>query len=186
MDIDANQLNQLPALLSIWSLRPEFVQDIWTDVIAFSSSSSCRERMMFLLCHQVIFQSAENFDRFLNDAFLQALSNLTADPIVDVRIKVARLLACFTGMSVLLHQNIRETLTRVAHTTGRNIFSVIRAITEVLKLGYETHSRCFARRSSFRSTSCAATAARYPVAQKRAIGCCEDNRELLSTSSASS
>lgn len=53
--------------------------------------------MIFLACHQAVFQSAEGLGRFATEAVLQALSTLAQDPIIDVRISVARLLGSFNG-----------------------------------------------------------------------------------------
>ena len=53
--------------------------------------------MTFLACHQAVLQSDLHGRDFLDDAFLKTLSLLSEDVIVDVKLRVARLLGAFSG-----------------------------------------------------------------------------------------
>jgi serine/threonine-protein phosphatase 4 regulatory subunit 1 len=81
--------------------RVEVVRTAWDDVLSLARSTSYRQRMTFLACQQVILQSDLRINDFLDEVFLQTISILAEDSIVDVRIKVARLLGAFRGTLLL-------------------------------------------------------------------------------------
>ena len=65
------------------------------------ASESYRKRMVYVACQQEILQAGQMESVIWNDGFWQRLKKLVQDPIVDVRIRTARLLSLISGMSNL-------------------------------------------------------------------------------------
>ncbi|KAI0093538.1 armadillo-type protein [Irpex rosettiformis] len=125
-------VSTLPALLKLWASRMEVIQMVWTDVLGLATSSSYRQRMTFLACHQAILQSDLHGGDFLNGKFLETLSLLSEDPIVDVRLRVARLLGAFSvrlsGLSVELSNSLHD----LANKLGQDPSSDVKSFAEPL------------------------------------------------------
>ncbi|TBU65648.1 ARM repeat-containing protein [Dichomitus squalens] len=82
----------LPVFLRAWKHSPTLVEALVADIRAFAGSDSFRRRMTYVTCVQEMVVSDHGDVTVRGETFWETLSALVRDPIVDVRIRVARLL----------------------------------------------------------------------------------------------
>ncbi|GBE82030.1 hypothetical protein SCP_0404060 [Sparassis crispa] len=82
----------IPAFMKTWRPHPEVLAELCSDIGALALSESFRKRTTYIRCQQVLIVSNQGDVVITDDAFWEALSALVHDPVVDVRIHVARLL----------------------------------------------------------------------------------------------
>ncbi|KAH9842696.1 armadillo-type protein [Rhodofomes roseus] len=84
-----------PAFVRAWQATPrlmEQVEQLRSSIRALARSDAYRERTTFVTCEQSLLESNNSDFIILDNEYWEVLSLLTQDPIVDVRIRVARLL----------------------------------------------------------------------------------------------
>jgi len=81
-----------PAFVHAWRAVPNLVNELRSSIRALARSDAYRERTTFVRCEQSLFESNDRDFVVPDDEYWEILSALTHDPIVDVRIRVARLL----------------------------------------------------------------------------------------------
>lgn len=81
-----------PAFVKAWRYMPRLITGLREGIRALAHSDSYRERTTFVTCEQAVLVSTESDFVLFDEGFWDILSHLSRDPIVDVRIRVARLL----------------------------------------------------------------------------------------------
>lgn len=81
-----------PAFVKAWRYIPRLITGLREGIRALAHSDSYRERTTFVTCEQAVLVSTESDFVLFDEGFWEILSHLSRDPIVDVRIRVARLL----------------------------------------------------------------------------------------------
>ena len=94
---------QLPAFLRAWKQSPTLVEALVADIRAFAGSDSFRRRTTYVTCMQEMLVSDHGEVAVGREAFWETLSALVRYPIVDVRIRVARLLSLISGEYISIH-----------------------------------------------------------------------------------
>ncbi|KAI0692388.1 armadillo-type protein [Cytidiella melzeri] len=125
-------VSTLPGLLTVWASRTEVMKTVWNDVLSLAKSTSYRQRMTFLACHQAILQLNVRAGDFLGVPFLQTLSSISEDSIVDVRIKVARLLGAFSDELTGLPQEVSQVFYELATRLSQDPSPDVRAFAQPL------------------------------------------------------
>ncbi|KAI0673048.1 hypothetical protein C8Q78DRAFT_970689 [Trametes maxima] len=82
----------IPAYVREWKDRPALLEALREDVRAFASSDSFRRRTTYVTCMHELLVLDQGDVVVRSETFWSTLSQLCRDPIVDVRIRVARLL----------------------------------------------------------------------------------------------
>lgn len=82
----------MPVFVKAWKTRPDLLSRLSSDIRSLARSGSFRKRTTFVSCKQSLLLSAEADTVVVDDVFWEAISVLVHDSIVDVRIRVARLL----------------------------------------------------------------------------------------------
>ncbi|KAA1474907.1 ARM repeat-containing protein [Dentipellis sp. KUC8613] len=90
----------LPAVFGTLAERNRLRQQLNVDICFLSKSTVFRRRMTFVACYQALAVSdqADALDLFA-DPFWPCLAELSVDPVVDVRIGVARLIGLLSDQS---------------------------------------------------------------------------------------
>lgn len=88
---------QLPAFLKAWKDCPTLLEALGADIRAFAGSASFRRRTTYVMCIQEMLVSGQGRGVVGRETFWDTLPGLVRDPIVDVRIRVARLLGSIYG-----------------------------------------------------------------------------------------
>ena len=107
---------QLPAFVKAWKTAPTLMDALRTDVRAFAQSTAFRKRTIWVTCIQEMLTHDQGDVAIRTDTFWETLSSLVRDPIVDVRIRVARLLGLIIGKCISAHA---EPLTLSAYVVIR-------------------------------------------------------------------
>ena len=84
-----------------WQAVPQWVNQLRSGIRALARSDAYRERTTFVTCEQSLLDSGDRDFIILDDEYFEILSLLAQDPIVDVRIRAARLLGTISGESGL-------------------------------------------------------------------------------------
>ncbi|KAI0647224.1 hypothetical protein C8Q79DRAFT_907811 [Trametes meyenii] len=82
----------IPAYVREWKDRPALLEALREDVRAFASSDSFRRRTTYVTCMHELLVVDQGDAVVRSETFWSTLSQLCRDPIVDVRIRVARVL----------------------------------------------------------------------------------------------
>ncbi|KAI0327173.1 ARM repeat-containing protein [Cubamyces sp. BRFM 1775] len=82
----------LPAFVREWKDRPALLEELRADIRAFALADTFRKRTTYVMCIQELFALDQGDVAARSETFWTTLSQLCRDPIVDVRIRVARLL----------------------------------------------------------------------------------------------
>ncbi|KAI1794528.1 ARM repeat-containing protein [Ganoderma leucocontextum] len=82
----------LPAFLNAWKDSPTLLEALGADIRAFAGSASFRRRTTYVMCIQEMLLSEQGHVVVRSETFWDTVGALVRDPIVDVRIRVARLL----------------------------------------------------------------------------------------------
>lgn len=93
----ADNVPQVPTFVKTWRETPSLLEALRAEVRAFATSSTFRQRTTYVTCIQEMLVSDQGDVVVGEGTFWDALSALVRDPIVDVRIRVARLLALISG-----------------------------------------------------------------------------------------
>ena len=99
---------QLPAFLRAWKQSPTLVEALVADIRAFAGSDSFRRRTTYVTCMQEMLVSDHGEVAVGRETFWETLSALVQDPIVDVRIRVSRLVGLISGMSIIITISLRR------------------------------------------------------------------------------
>ncbi|RPD66313.1 ARM repeat-containing protein [Lentinus tigrinus ALCF2SS1-7] len=83
----------MPTFVKTWRTSPSLLEALRVEIRAFATSPTFRRRTTYVTCVQEMLVSDQGDVAVQNGTFWDALSGLVRDPIVDVRIRVARLLA---------------------------------------------------------------------------------------------
>ncbi|KAI0724058.1 hypothetical protein C8T65DRAFT_93958 [Cerioporus squamosus] len=95
----------MPTFVKTWKASPSLLEALRADVRAFALSSAFRRRTTYVMCIQEMLVSDQGDVAVRNETFWEALSALVRDPIVDVRIRTARLLGLISGE---FHHGVRS------------------------------------------------------------------------------
>lgn len=90
--------------MSAWK-STQFIGELCEDLRTLAHSESYRQRTTFVTCEQALLLSDHRDVVLLDEDFWETMSTLSRDSVVDVRIRVARLLEIIAGMffrSILL------------------------------------------------------------------------------------
>ena len=79
------------------------MEEFWNSIHRLGTSTAYRERMTFVACYQQIALSGALHTSLVSPTVLNILFELAHDRIVDVRIRVARLLGTFQGAPICLN-----------------------------------------------------------------------------------
>ncbi|KAI0831486.1 hypothetical protein BC628DRAFT_1312178 [Trametes gibbosa] len=82
----------IPSFVREWNERPTLLEALRADINAFALSDAFRKRTTFVTCVQEMLLLEQGDVVARSETFWSTLSQLCRDPIVDVRIRVARLL----------------------------------------------------------------------------------------------
>ncbi|KAI0362299.1 ARM repeat-containing protein [Trametes cingulata] len=82
----------IPAFVRQWKDEPTLLEELRSDIRAFASSDTFRRRTTYVTCIQEMLAVDQGDVAVRRETFWSTLSQLGRDPIVDVRIRVARLL----------------------------------------------------------------------------------------------
>ncbi|KAI9065105.1 ARM repeat-containing protein [Trametes sanguinea] len=82
----------LPAFVREWKDRQPLLDELRADIRAFALADQFRKRTTYVMCIQELFALDLGDIAARSEAFWSTLAQLCRDPIVDVRIRVARLL----------------------------------------------------------------------------------------------
>ncbi|TFK91222.1 ARM repeat-containing protein [Polyporus arcularius HHB13444] len=82
----------LPTFVKAWKASPSLLEALRADIRAFAASPAFRRRTTYVMCIQEMLVSDQGDVAVGNGTFWDALAGLVRDPIVDVRIRMARLL----------------------------------------------------------------------------------------------
>ncbi|OSD08686.1 ARM repeat-containing protein [Trametes coccinea BRFM310] len=82
----------LPAFVREWRDRQPLLDELRADIRAFALADQYRKRTTYVMCIQELFALDLGDIAARSEAFWSTLAQLCRDPIVDVRIRVARLL----------------------------------------------------------------------------------------------
>ncbi len=82
---------------------PALLEALQADVREFATSPAFRKRTTWVLCIQQMLTAEQGDVEVGQEAFWETLSTLVDDPIVDVRIRVARLLGLIFGKFIRPH-----------------------------------------------------------------------------------
>ncbi|KAI0934203.1 hypothetical protein AcV5_006128 [Taiwanofungus camphoratus] len=84
-------VSAVPAFVKAWRSRPDLLDGLLGDIRALARSDSYRKRSIFVVCEQALLPDCRDIV-LADEGFWSAVSALVQDRIVDVRIRVARLL----------------------------------------------------------------------------------------------
>ncbi|KAL1944608.1 hypothetical protein VTO73DRAFT_3038 [Trametes versicolor] len=82
----------IPSFIREWKERPTLLEELRADIRAFAAAETFRKRTTYVVCVQEMLASDQADVAVRDTTFWSTLSQLGRDPIVDVRIRVARLL----------------------------------------------------------------------------------------------
>lgn len=82
--------------MKAWRSRPDLLDGLLGDIRALARSDSYRKRSIFVVCEQALLPDCRDIV-LADEGFWSAVSALVQDRIVDVRIRVARLLTVISG-----------------------------------------------------------------------------------------
>ncbi|KAK7693654.1 hypothetical protein QCA50_003223 [Cerrena zonata] len=99
-------ISLIPVFISEWAPWPRWVDRVFEVFKPMATSGAYRKRILYVACQQEVFVSGNHQLLVENDEFWDAMQVLASDSIVDVRIRVARLLG-------LLSDNVQEPSDRV-------------------------------------------------------------------------
>ncbi|KAH9952153.1 ARM repeat-containing protein [Amylocystis lapponica] len=91
-------ISVVPAFVKAWKGRPDLMSGLSNDLNSLAASDSFRKRTTYVSCKQALILSAEAGSVLENPGFWEGISSLVQDPIVDVRIRVARLLSLISDL----------------------------------------------------------------------------------------
>ncbi|KAJ3541194.1 hypothetical protein NM688_g6121 [Phlebia brevispora] len=123
-------ISSLPSFVSAWSSRPMLLEEFWRDLHRLGTSSSFRERTTFVACYQEIILSNPQHAMFFSDIVLGILSELSCDRIVDVRIRLARLLGIIQEKATDLPDSVSRTILHLAEQLMYDDSHDVRAFAE--------------------------------------------------------
>ncbi|KAI0636799.1 hypothetical protein C8Q77DRAFT_1215727 [Trametes polyzona] len=82
----------IPAFVRQWRDRPELLEELRADIRVFAVADTFRRRSTYVTCIQELLSVDQGDVVVRSETFWSTLSQLGRDPIVDVRIRVARVL----------------------------------------------------------------------------------------------
>ncbi|KAI0748296.1 hypothetical protein C8Q80DRAFT_1219502 [Daedaleopsis nitida] len=82
----------MPTFFRVWKAVPHLLETLQADVRTFATSPAFRKRTTWVTCAQEVLAHDQGDAAVRTGTFWETLSELVRDPIVDVRIRVARLL----------------------------------------------------------------------------------------------
>lgn len=83
-------------MVSVWANQSQSLGRLWDLLRTFAISNSYRHRIVFLSCYQTVLLITKDVG-LVSDPFMKTLESLSYDPIVDVRIRLARFLGTLLG-----------------------------------------------------------------------------------------
>lgn len=81
----------------MWRSYPQWLAALHDSIGELAQSGSYRKRMSFVMCEQALILSESEDYVLSDDQFWRSLHILAKDQIVDVRIRVARLVGILKG-----------------------------------------------------------------------------------------
>ncbi|KAI8998481.1 hypothetical protein BD414DRAFT_512104 [Trametes punicea] len=82
----------IPAFVREWQGQETLLEELRADIRAFALADQFRKRTTYIMCMQELFSLDQGEAAVRSETFWSTLARLCRDPIVDVRIRVARLL----------------------------------------------------------------------------------------------
>ena len=86
-----------------WTALPTRLGVLLDHIDQFATSGAFRQRTVYVMCIQELLVDGLHDIVVARSAFWDSLSSLVRDPIVDVRIRVSRLLGLISGELIFLH-----------------------------------------------------------------------------------
>ncbi|EKM55487.1 uncharacterized protein PHACADRAFT_184278 [Phanerochaete carnosa HHB-10118-sp] len=124
-------VHALAAMVSAWANRSQSLERLWDLLRTLAISNSYRYRMVFLSCFQTILLATKDVG-LVSNVFVKTLESLSCDPIVDVRIRLARflgtLLESFPGIPEATSQAMREIAKRLAEDSSHDVKAFARSL----------------------------------------------------------
>ncbi|KZT68192.1 ARM repeat-containing protein [Daedalea quercina L-15889] len=90
-------ISVFPAFIRTWRPVPHWVTQLRSSIRELARSDAYRERTTYVTCEQALLESNDSDFIILDDEYWEILALLAQDPIVDVRIRAARLLGTISG-----------------------------------------------------------------------------------------
>ncbi|GJE95198.1 ARM repeat-containing protein [Phanerochaete sordida] len=117
-------VHALAGMVSAWKSRPNSLDQLWEMLRTLAVSNSYRHRTIFLVCYQTVLLATKDVG-LVSAPFLRTLEALSRDPIVDVRIKLARFLGTLQegipGIPQATVQAVREIAKRLAEDPSHDV-----------------------------------------------------------------
>ncbi|KAH9857070.1 hypothetical protein C2E23DRAFT_856589 [Lenzites betulinus] len=125
----------IPSFVREWKERPTLLEAMRTDITAFAASDAFRKRTTFVTCVQEMLQSDQGDVALRSATFWSTLSQLCRDPIVDVRIRVARLLGLISDKFSRDDSDIAARTAALAQELARDASHEVRAFATAVLAG---------------------------------------------------
>ncbi|OCH95039.1 ARM repeat-containing protein [Obba rivulosa] len=126
-------VSAIPAFVRSWRSRPSLLSELRTNISTLARSDSFRKRTMFVTCEQALILSDQYDIAIQDDNFWAAMSLLADDRIVDVRIRLSRLLDIiyerYANIDVSMSERIRQLAQRLAGDNSHEVQAFAHAIT---------------------------------------------------------
>ncbi|CAL1704938.1 unnamed protein product [Somion occarium] len=128
-------VSSIPTFISEWSSRPQSLDELFRTIRPLATASSYRKRMIYVACQQEIIVSVNYHILVETPEFWETMRMLANDSIVDVRIRVARLLGLLSDKVLGPLDNVEEKLSDLAETLSRDVSHEVQAFAQPILQG---------------------------------------------------
>ncbi|PCH38124.1 hypothetical protein WOLCODRAFT_136056 [Wolfiporia cocos MD-104 SS10] len=123
----------LPAFVKAWRHTPHLMEGLQEGIRALALSDCYRERTTFVTCEQALLLSDDRDVVMLNEDFWETMSTLARDSIVDVRIRVARLLGVIADFYADTNSSMLSRLLSISDTLEQDTSHDVRAFAHSIR-----------------------------------------------------
>lgn len=132
-------VHALAAMVSAWTRRPQSLEQLWDMLRTLAISSSYRQRMIFLSCYQTVLLATKDVG-LVSEPFLKTLDSLRRDPIVDVRIRLARFLGTLLESFPAIPEATAQTVRGIARQLADDSSHDVQAFAQSLLAGWTSQN----------------------------------------------
>jgi len=122
-------------LIETWTANAPGAKDLLSDIKELAHSGSYRERMTYIACQQELFSADLHGAIVILEEFWSTLMALVQDSIVDVRIKVARLLGIIFDRIVGTLEHLRPQVLVLVQRLAEDVSSEVKAFCQPIMSG---------------------------------------------------
>ncbi|EMD38440.1 hypothetical protein CERSUDRAFT_93975 [Gelatoporia subvermispora B] len=132
-------VNAIPAFVRLWRGRPSLLEGLLDSIKTMARGDSFRKRTMFVTCSQALILSDQS-DVVVQDAsFWVVLSALAEDRIVDVRIRISRLLGLLYEKYAVADWSISERVHQLAQRLTGDSSHEVQAFARAIASGQQAY-----------------------------------------------